>query len=251
MALDQAAANPYVDFGKGVVADAAPNVRATFIRQTYTHLAIAIYGFAALEWFYFKTFNIDALMNQLMGMRYGILGVIGLFIGASLIADRMARSAVSLSKQYLALGIYVLAQSIIFVPLLWFAQDRTLALTQGVEVSLIPAAACSTLIIFAGLTAIAWFSGQDFSFLRAGLSLGGIIIFALIVVSYFFPLQLGVWFSVGMIGFASAYILYDTSNVIRHYAPTQYVAASLALFASVALLFFYVLRLMIALSSRD
>ena len=54
-----------------------------------------------------------------------------------------------------------------------------------------------------------------------------------------------------MIGFACGYILYDTSNILHHYRTDQHVAASLALFASVALLFWYVLRLLMALSSRD
>jgi FtsH-binding integral membrane protein len=45
--------------------------------------------------------------------------------------------------------------------------------------------------------------------------------------------------------------MYDTSNVLHHYRTDQYVAASLALFASVAMLFFYVLRLVMAFSNRD
>jgi FtsH-binding integral membrane protein len=52
-----------------------------------------------------------------------------------------------------------------------------------------------------------------------------------------------------MVLVASGYILYHTSNVMHHYHTDQYVAASLALFASVALLFWYVLRLFMA--SRD
>ncbi len=38
-----------------------------------------------------------------------------------------------------------------------------------------------------------------------------------------------------MVVFASGYILYDTSNVLHHYRTEQYVAASLALFASVGI----------------
>jgi FtsH-binding integral membrane protein len=41
--------------------------------------------------------------------------------------------------------------------------------------------------------------------------------------------------------------LYDTSNVLHRYRTEQYVAASLALFASVALLFWYILRLMMSM----
>jgi FtsH-binding integral membrane protein len=61
---------------------------------------------------------------------------------------------------------------------------------------------------------------------------------------------LGLWFSVAMVVLAGGFILYDTSNVLHHYRTDQHVAASLALFASVALLFWYVLRILLA-SSRD
>jgi FtsH-binding integral membrane protein len=51
-----------------------------------------------------------------------------------------------------------------------------------------------------------------------------------------------------MIGFAGAAILYDTSNIMRNYPEDRYVAAALELFASIALMFWYVLRLFM---SRD
>ncbi|MEM6329409.1 MAG: permease, partial [Planctomycetota bacterium] len=44
---------------------------------------------------------------------------------------------------------------------------------------------------------------------------------------------------------------YDTSNVMHHYQPGQHVAASLSLFASVALLFWYVVRLLMAFAGRE
>ena len=64
-----------------------------------------------------------------------------------------------------------------------------------------------------------------------------------------FGFQLGTFFSVAMVGLAGAAILYDTSNVLHHYPEDRYVGAALALFASVALMFWYVLRLMMSLSS--
>jgi FtsH-binding integral membrane protein len=39
--------------------------------------------------------------------------------------------------------------------------------------------------------------------------------------------------------------------VLHHYRVGQHVAASLALFASVALLFWYILQLLMSLTSRD
>jgi len=70
-----------------------------------------------------------------------------------------------------------------------------------------------------------------------------------IVGAILFGFELGTWFSVAMIGFAGAAILYDTSNVLHHFPEDRYVGAALQLFASVALMFWYVLRLFMA--SRD
>jgi FtsH-binding integral membrane protein len=51
-----------------------------------------------------------------------------------------------------------------------------------------------------------------------------------------------------MIGFAGVAVLYDTSNIMHHYPQDKYVAASMALFASIAMMFYYILRLFM---SRD
>jgi FtsH-binding integral membrane protein len=72
---------------------------------------------------------------------------------------------------------------------------------------------------------------------------GGIVAIALMVAGALFGLELGVWFSIAMVAFAGAAILYDTSNVLHHYPADRHVGAALELFASVALLFWYILRL--------
>jgi FtsH-binding integral membrane protein len=69
-----------------------------------------------------------------------------------------------------------------------------------------------------------------------------------IVAGIVFGFHLGTWFSVAMVGLAGAAILYDTSNILHHYPDDRYVGAALELFASVALMFWYVLRIFI---SRD
>jgi hypothetical protein len=80
------------------------------------------------------------------------------------------------------------------------------------------------------------------------LGLVAIAALALIVISVLFGMNLGVWFVWAMIVLASGYILYDTSNVLHRYRTDQHVAAALALFASVALLFWYVIQIFM---SRD
>ena len=84
--------------------------------------------------------------------------------------------------------------------------------------------------------------------MRGMLMWGGVLALVAIVGAVIFGFELGTWFSVAMVGFAGAAILYDTSNVLHHYPEDRYVAAALALFASVALMFWYILRLFM---SRD
>jgi FtsH-binding integral membrane protein len=129
------------------------------------------------------------------------------------------------------------------VPLLALAMNQTVNI-QGVgNVGVIPAAAVTTLLIFGGLTAFTFLTKKDFSFLGSFLALIGISAMVLIVVSMIFGMHLGIWFVWGMIVLASGYILYYTSNVMHHYRTDQHVAAALALFASVALLFWYVIQI--------
>lgn len=155
-------------------------------------------------------------------------------------ASRTAMQAESSASQYGALVAFVAAQAILFVPLLYVA-DRT---APGV----INSAAIVTLLGFAGLTAVAILTRKDFSFLGGILRWGFIVALVLIVAGVIFGFELGTFFSVGMVALAGAAILYDTSNVLHHYPADRHVAASLALFASVALMFWYVLRLFM---SRD
>jgi FtsH-binding integral membrane protein len=74
---------------------------------------------------------------------------------------------------------------------------------------------------------------------------------AAIVCAIIFGFSLGIFFSLAMVVLASGYILYDTSNVLHHYRTDQHVAAALALFASVALLFWYVLQILMSLNNRN
>ena len=156
-------------------------------------------------------------------------------MGVSYIADRWAHSDTSRSMQYLGLSVYVVAQAIMFLPLLYvaerFAPDT------------IVSAGIVTAVVFGGLTFVVFFTKADFSFLRSALFVGGFAAIALIVASIALGFPLGIWFSIAMILMASGSILYSTSNVLHSYRTSQYVAASLSLFASVALMLWYVLRL--------
>ena len=108
-----------------------------------------------------------------------------------------------------------------------------------------------TLLLFAGLTSIVFITKKDFSFLGSILVIGGFVALGVVLASIAFGFSLGIVFSGAMIVFAAGSILYDTSNMMHHYNPNQHVAASLSLFASVALLFWYIVRFLMAFFEDD
>ena len=226
-----------------IAAQATVPERTAFIQQTYLHLAGAIGAFIVLEALLLHLPGIENVVRTLAGGKSWLL-VLGGFMLVSWIANKWAMSDASVGMQYLGLGLFVVAEAIIFLPLLYVA-----AFHAGPVV--IPAAAGITIALFGGLTATVFITKADFSFLRFALMLGGLAALALVVCSIIFGFQLGIVFSVVMVALAAGFVLYDTSNVLHHYRVGQHVAASLALFASIALMFWYILRLLMSVTSRD
>ena len=220
--------------------------RVQFIRRTYGHLAAAIVAFVAIEAVAFSLGIGQTVSNALLSTGAGWLLVLGGFILVGTMASRTAARSTSLTAQRGALAAYVVLEALIFMPLLWLAHLQSLALGGG---SVIAPAGLITLLGFAALTGVAVTSKRDFTFLGGILKWAGIVALLAIVGAVLFGAQLGTWFSVAMIGFAGASILFSTSRILRHFPEDRYVSAALELFASVALMFWYVLRLMMA--SRD
>ena len=220
--------------------------RVAFIRRTYAHLGGAVLAFVGLEVLLFTLVPAETMISivQTMSRGYTWLIVLGAFMGVSWLARSWADSSTSQATQYMGLGLYVVAQVILFMPLMTVAH-------YFVGGAVLPSAALITLLVFGGLTAAVMLTNADFSYLRNYLIIGGLLAMGLIVCGILFGFNLGLFFSFALVALAAGYILYDTSNVLHHYRTDQHVAASLALFASVALLFWYVLRIVIALSGRD
>ena len=218
------------------VIQSPPSARAEFIRKTYTHLAGAIGAFVLLEWLFFQLGIARSIFLLVASSQYAWLAILGGFMVLGWIARGLASRSDDINLQYAGLGLYVVGEALIFAPLLFIAAYYS-------DPNVIPTAAILTLLMFAGLTTIAFTTRKDFSFLGGVLKLSGFVALGLIVCSVIFDFTLGLVFSVAMVAVASAAILYDTSKVMHHYQPHQYVAASLQLFASVALLFWYILRI--------
>ncbi|MEI6607069.1 MAG: Bax inhibitor-1 family protein [Verrucomicrobiota bacterium] len=230
--------NPYAYH---MVAESPEAIRAEFIRKTYGHLAGAIALFAILESMFLSLGFGDTALVILGSSRFSWLIVLGAFMLVSWVAETWATNGASMAKQYAGLGLYTLAEAVIFLPMI------ALAVAMTGDLSLLTQAALITAAMVLGISAVALTTKKDFSFLGGILKISGFVALGLIVASFILPISLGLWFSAAMIVFASGAILFNTSNLIHRYQPGQHVAAALSLFASVALLFWYVLRILMSL----
>lgn len=216
-----------------VVAESTAESRGRFIIRTYSHLLFAILAFTAFEVVLFQSGYAARIAEAMLSVNW--MWILGGFMVVGWLATRFAHQSSSMGVQYLALVGFVIAEGLIFVPLLFVANYYAPGAIQT--------AAGITIAGFLGLTGVVWYTRKDFSFLRTVLMWGGLVALIAIAAGALFGFGLGTWFSVGMVAFAGAAVLYDTSNVLHHYPEDRYVGASLQLFASVALMFWYVLRL--------
>lgn len=220
-----------------LVAHSSDVEKADFYKKTYLHVALAILAFIGVETVLLQMVP-DQVIFAMFAQRYIWLLVIGVFWLASVLATKWSLS-LSKSTQYFGLGFYILLEAVIFLPLIKIATLYT-----GPQV--IFQAAMLTIAMFSGISFVAFTSKRDFSFLRNIIVIGGFISLGLIVGGMLFGFNLGLWFSVGMVILASATILYQTSKLKDSYSTNQYVGASLQLFASIMLLFWYILSILMS-----
>jgi FtsH-binding integral membrane protein len=225
------------------VAKSSASERASFIRRTYLHVAGAIAAFAMLEVIIFKAGFASVIASTLLGSQFSWFIVLGLFMGVSFVADKFAHSQTSEGAQYFGLGLFVVAEAIIFVPILFIADS----FFHGA----IETAGYITALLVIGLTSTVFITKKDFSFMASFLQVGFIIGFGLIICSMIFGFSLGLVFTGAMCLLAAGSVLYTTSNILHKYNTSQHVAAALALFSSIALLFWYVLQIVMSFSNRD
>ena len=230
----------YAAYQQRIAAEASQDQRIDFIRKTYLHLGGAILSCIALT---------AILMNSEQGKQFAAsmmqgswLLVLGAFMIVGMVANSFAASTGSPVKQYIGLGLYVVAESVILLPLLFMAE----AYAPGA----IQTAGILTAITFGGLSATVFLTKKDFSFLGGMLQLAGFAALGFIVVSLVVGFSLGTFFSAAMVVLCAGYVLYYTSAVMNQYPIGSHVAASLALFAAIATMFWYILQLVMSFS-RD
>ena len=233
------------DFRSGLTAFEAPlDARLAFVRRTYVHVAGASLAFVATSAL-FQSLGLGEWMLGLMarGRWVWLLILLG-FSGAGMFAQSMARSHRSSGTQYGGMGLFVAMEAVLFAPLIFIASLPQYGNTLGIAAGL-------TVLAFGALSAFALTTKKDFSFLGPFLGVAFIVAMGLIVCGAIFGFNLGIWFAGAMILVAVGSILFSTSKVLHVYRTDEHAAASLELFAGVALLFWYVLSILLQTQRRN
>jgi len=231
-----------------IVADAPAADRAAFFRRTYGLVAIGFAAFAALLAIFFVGFDqrsgiafavftgLGSMISSLGG--WSILLVMLAFWGATTVAQSLAFNRASRGAQYAGLGLYVVLEALIFIPLIGYV----ILSTKGNASTVLLPAGIVTAGMIAGLTALVFMTNLDFSFLKVAIVLGSFAVLAIVIVAAIAGLSLGAWFSIAMIVLMATVILYQTNEIKNTLETDQHVAAAFILFSSFVTLLFYVIR---------
>ena len=220
------------------VATLDETARGDFIIKVYQHLIAAVIAFVAIEALFIMTGIAEGLYNFLSRSGGAWLLILGGFMVVQWLAASAAHDILNPQRQYMGLLGLAAAEALLFAPFLHYFFS-----VENDGTTTVAAAAIITALGFAALTVVAFTTRKDLSFMRPMLIWGGVAALVLIVAAVLFGLELGVWFSVAMIALAGGSILYQTQTIMRNYPAEAYVGAAVQLFASVMLLFWYVLRL--------
>lgn len=238
-----------VDGYHGDSAATAPaSERVRFIRRTYAHLAVAVMAFVGLSATLIGSGAAETIIRDVfLANQFSWLLLMVLFIGGTFAAQSMAQARRSVGTQYAGLALYVGLYTLLFVPILTIASQPK----YGGSAALPIQAGIVTLVAFGALTLAVFVSGKDFSFLGPVLMVGSFVALGVILAAVLFGFSLGLVFCAAMVALFAGFIIYDTSNILHRYGTDEHVAASMALFGSAAMLFYYILRIFMISGNDD
>ena len=212
--------------------------------RVYQHVLAAVGAFVAFEVILFMSGIAERIYDFTWGSGGGgrWLLVLGAFMIGQWFVTSAAHDLENPSRQYAGLFGSAAIYSLLFAPMLHYiykVQDSPATVTS---------AAIVTAVGFGLLTAVAFMTRKDLSFMRPLVMWGFGGAMLLIVASLLMGWNLGAWFSVAMIALSGASILYQTQTIIRQYPSNAHVAGAVHLFGSLMTMFWYILRLFM---SRD
>lgn len=144
---------------------------------------------------------------------------------------------------------YALFTGFVLSTLIWFAM--ALAKTNGESgATYLLQAGGLTLASFGGISAYAFFTKRDFSFLRGFLVVGSIVMLGALVIGFFVEstaYQLAI--SIAGVLLFTGFILFDTQKVLKTYPDDEHVAGAMTLYLDFINLFVYILRIILIIAS--
>lgn len=216
--------------------------RQDFIRRSFVWLFVAILTFTAFEYVLFSIGVGQKIAELIFSIgKIGWLGVMGAFVLVGTLTTKLAHHE-SREIQLAGFAGYIVAEGLIFCPLLYVAQM--------VSPNIIPVSAGITFLITGALCTSVIATRTNFSFMKPFLTAASVGALGLIVLSAIVGFELGLVFSFAMVLLAAGYILYTTSNILHTYGKDQHIGAATELFAAVALLFWYIVRIGIELAGK-
>lgn len=211
------------------IAQSSEEARMNFIRKTYVLflagiLACVMGGVACL--------NIEPVAAlALTILRSPILALV-VILGGSIAAQAVARVP---GLNYVALFGFTGILGVVIAPILAIYRPEVVG-----------QAGMLTTVVFGALTAYAFISRKNFSFLGGILFIGMISLIAGGVANMFFfkSWDFSYWLAWGTLFMSSGFVLYKTSNILHEYSEGDEVAAALGLFISFFNIFMSLLRIL-------
>jgi modulator of FtsH protease len=215
------------------VAESSAEVRLGFIRQTYVLfmagiLTAIVAGFLCL--------TVPSLTQAAVGILRSPILAFGIIIGASIGCQVLANRE----------GGVAYAGLFGFTSLIGFMFAPILAMYEGSAPGIVGQAAFLSTLVFGSLTAYAFVSRKDFSFLGGALFVVMLAVIggALANMLWFKSSGFGYWLAWGSLLMSSGFVLYQTSNIIHEFTPRQAAGAALGLFVSFFNIFMSLLRIL-------
>lgn len=218
----------------GFVADAPADIRAEFIRKVYSLFFTSLLATVAVGVLCAQ----PGIAPAMLGL-WPVLLVVDIVCWIALFFARRT-SGLNVALFYL----FGAVQGAILGPVLTLVEQ----VAPGVPAQ----AAFLTVGVFGGLSLYALNSKRDFSYLGGFLfaALIGLII-AGIVMFFVHSTLLNTLYCLGGILIFSAFVLYDTSQIIHNLAPDEAIVGAINLYLDILNLFWFLLRLLMSFNSRD
>lgn len=229
---------PWAD-DRGFAINAAMDARMAFVRRTYAHLFAELAATALVVYVALQVPAVQQIAGAVMGRWYIYILC---FFGVSLVTRKMLEGQRSIGIQYAAAVIWVLFLGLLVTPLAMIAKYQT-----G-SYAVLGEGAILTGCVFAGITAYAFFTKKDFSYLGGALWMLSLLAFGIGMVSMIFGGFGGsgsLIYSCAMVVLLGGWVLYDTSKVLHHRHVSQHVAASVDLLVDFVYMFIYIVSILL------